>query len=174
VVSDGAAPLAMARTISRTVSSINAQVPVYRMSMLEQRVDVFLTRRRFEMFLLSLFAGAAILLAALGTLGLMRYVVTQRTREIGIRMALGASRLEVVALVLREGLAVTGVGLIVGLLLAFALTSAMRSLIFGVSTTDSLTFTVAPLLLVFVSLVACAEPTWRAIQVDPIHALRAD
>jgi len=167
-------PLAVASSVVRTVAAIDASVPVYRMSTLEQRLDEFLTNRRFQVRLLSLFAGAAILLAAIGVYGLLRHDVTQRAQEIGVRMAMGASRRDVVALVLRNGLALTGAGLVIGWLAALALASVMGSLVYGISTRDPLTFLLAPLILFGIALIACVEPAWRALRVDPLRALRAD
>jgi putative ABC transport system permease protein len=166
-------PHALVASVMRTIAGLSPEVPVYQVSTLQQRLDALLTTRRFQVFLLSLFAAGGVLLAAIGVYGLLRYAVMQRRQEIGIRMAMGASRRAVVALVLREGLSLTVVGLTVGLLAAFALTSSMRTLVYGISTTDPLTFAVAPLLLVCVATLACLEPAWRATRIDPVQALRA-
>jgi predicted permease len=166
-------PQALVATFIRTIGAINPEVPVYQVSTLQQRLDALLTTRRFQVFLLSLFAAGGVLLAAIGVYGLLRYAVMQRRQEIGIRMAMGASRRDVVALVLQEGLSLTVVGLTVGLLAAFALTSSMQTLVYGISTKDPVTFAVAPLLLVCVATLACVEPAWRATRIDPVHVLRA-
>jgi putative ABC transport system permease protein len=173
VISTETTPQTLAATVIRTVGAIDPNVPVYQISTVEQRLDALLTTRRFQAFLLALFAAGGLLLAAIGVYGLLRYVVMQRRQEIGIRMAMGASRRDVMALVIQEGLSLTGVGLIVGLLAAFALSSWMGTLVYGISTKDPLTFAVAPLLLVFVAALACLEPAWRAMRVDPVHVLRA-
>jgi predicted permease len=167
-------PAALTRSVRTIVAEINPDVPVYRMSTLQQRVDAFLSSRRFQTLMLSLLAGAGLLLAAVGLFGLMRYMVAQRTREIGVRVAIGATRTQVIGLVVRESLALTGAGLIVGLILAFALTRSLSRFLYGVSASDPVTFLLAPAVLLFVAVVASVEPTWRAMRVDPVTALRSE
>src|SRR5262249_31575294 len=129
-------------------------------------------QRKLSVRLLTGFAGVALLLAAIGLYGVLAYIVTQRTREIGIRSALGAQRADVIGLVLRQGMTLAGVGLLLGLVVAFALTRLIRALLFDVTPTDPLTFVVIPLLLAAVALLACWLPARRAGKVDPIEALR--
>ena len=127
---------------------------------------------RFNLWLLGSFALLALLLAAIGIASVMSYSVTQRTREIGIRLALGATQRDLLKLVLGQGLRLTLLGLTVGLATAWALTRIMQSLLFGVSTTDLPTFTGIAALLTFVALLACWIPARRATKVDPLTALR--
>jgi putative ABC transport system permease protein len=116
----------------------------------------------------------ALLLAAIGLYGVLACTVTQRTREIGIRTALGAQRPEVIGLVLRQGMKLTGLGILIGLAGAFGLTRLIRSLLFGVAPTDPLTFAVIPVMLAAVALLACWLPARRAAKVDPMEVLRCE
>lgn len=174
VVRSSVDPAALTRSIRSAIGAINPAVPVYRMSTLADRVDALLATRRFHVFTLSLFAGAGLLLAAVGLFGLMRYMVAQRTREIGVRAAMGATRADVIMLVLREGLTLTGAGVIIGVLLAYALTRSLGALLYGVRPNDPLTFALAPAILFVVAIAASIEPTWRAMRIDPASALRAN
>jgi putative ABC transport system permease protein len=131
-------------------------------------------RARFNTLLLGLFAGLATLLSAIGIFGVMNYSVTLRTREIGLRIALGAQRREVLGLILRQGLLLTAIGVAIGLAGALALTRVMSGLLFGVGSTDPATFAGIVLLLTLVSLIACYLPARRATRVDPLIALRYD
>jgi putative ABC transport system permease protein len=122
--------------------------------------------------LLSVFGGAALLLAAVGVYGVMGYSVAQRTREIGIRIALGAEQRDILKLIIRQGLTLVLIGVGLGLALALAFTRVLKSLLFGVSTTDPFAFAVIALLLIAVALLACYLPARRATKVDPLVALR--
>ena len=141
---------------------------------MEQRVALSLARRRFAMLLLAAFAGISLALAAIGIYGVMAYLVSQGTREIGIRMALGATRHAILSLVMRGGIRLALGGVAIGMAGALFLTRLMRSLLFGIATTDALTFCAIPLLLMFVSLLATGIPAHRAAQVDPAECLRYD
>jgi len=128
--------------------------------------------RRFNMSLLSLFAGLALVLAAIGIYGVMSNAVTQRTQEIGIRLALGARTIDVLKLIIRNGMVLVGIGVAAGLAGAFALTRLMTTLLFGVTPTDGLTIAVVSAGLIAVAFLACFIPARRATKVDPLVALR--
>jgi ABC-type antimicrobial peptide transport system permease subunit len=128
--------------------------------------------QRLNLLLFALFAALALVLATVGTYGVMAYSVAQRTREIGIRMALGARRTDVLRIVLAQGFRLAALGLLVGIVAARALTRLMTSMIYGISSTDAATFITVALLLAFVALAACYIPARRAMRVDPIVALR--
>ena len=135
-------------------------------------VAATLAARRFSMILLASFAGLALLLSSIGIYGVISYVVGQRTHEIGLRMALGASRTEVLRMVLSQGAKLAGIGVLLGLAASLALTQLMGSMLYGVSPTDPLTFAGVAVILTLVALAACYIPARRAMRVDPMVALR--
>jgi ABC-type antimicrobial peptide transport system permease subunit len=137
-------------------------------------VDAAATGRRFALVLLTLFAGTALLLAAVGIYGVLAYAVAQRTRETGLRIALGAGVADILAQVLGEGLRRTAAGIAVGLVAAVLAAHGLRSLLFGVGATDPATYAGVVALLLGVTLAACLLPAWRAARLDPIRALRHD
>jgi putative ABC transport system permease protein len=164
-------PAAFATTLRREVQALDKDQPVYNVRTLDDVVANSLGTRRVSMQLFAVFACAALLLAALGIYGVMAYSVTQRTREIGLRMALGAQKSDVLGLVIRQGMILTVIGVIVGLAGALALTRVIGNLLYGVTATDPATFMAIPLLLLFVALVACYVPARRAAKLDPTIAL---
>jgi putative ABC transport system permease protein len=171
VVRTAGDPAAFAATFRREVQALDKDQPVYNVRTMDEVVMNSLGTRRVSMQLFAVFAAAALLLAAVGIYGVLAYSVTQRTQEIGIRMALGAQKSDVLGLVIRQGMMLAVIGVVVGLVGAFALTRLIASLLFGVQPTDPLTFLAIPLLLLFVALVACYLPARRAARLDPKIAL---
>jgi predicted permease len=166
------APLSVAPAITGTIHSLDQNIPIFELKTMDQRLSESLARRRFAMLSLSLFAGIALLLAAVGIYGVMSYSVAQRTSELGIRLALGALPRDVLQLVLKRGFALALAGVVFGLFFSVVITRLLSSLLFGVGATDVLTFAALSLLLVLVALVACYIPARRATKVDPLVALR--
>ena len=158
--------------IRREVLAVDPAQPVYNVQTMETVIERSVSGSRLNMMLLSIFAGLALVLALVGIYSVMSYLVAQHTREIGIRMALGAQPWNILKLVLGQGLMLALIGVMIGLLGAFALTRLMASLLFGVTATDPLTYLAVSLLLLLVSLVACYLPARRAMKVDPMVALR--
>jgi len=156
------------------IKAVDPGQPVYAVRTMTEVLDHYLALRWFNTVVVSLFAGASLLLAMVGIYGVIAWAVSQRTREIGVRMALGAQRNAVLALVLPSGLKLAGAGIVLGLSGAMMLTQLLRGLLFGIGPADPLTFAAVPLLLVSVALLACWLPARRASQVDPMTALRAE
>jgi ABC-type antimicrobial peptide transport system permease subunit len=156
------------------LQEIDRDLPMYRARSMEERLAAAVARPRFAMTLLTMFAGIALALAAIGTYGVMTFLVSQGTRDIGIRVALGATQRSILGMVLRQGTALAAAGLAVGLAGAWVLTRFMQSLLFGVSGTDQITFVAVALLLALVAIVAILIPAARAARIDPIVALSAE
>ncbi|HYY56154.1 MAG TPA: ABC transporter permease [Pyrinomonadaceae bacterium] len=172
VVRTAADPAQLVTGVRNEVQAIDKEQPIYNIKTMEQVVDESISPKRLTMFLLAFFAFGALGLAAVGIYAVMSYSVTQRTHEIGIRMALGAQSRDILKLVVRQGLILTLFGIGLGLVGAFALTRAMTEILNGVSTTDPITFIGLALLLSLVALVACFIPARKATRVDPMIALR--
>ncbi len=165
----GAVPV---RELQSTVASVAPAVPIYRLSSMQQKISSTLERSHFDTFLLAIFAATALLLSSVGIYGVLSYMVAQRTRDIGIRMALGASRGQIVWDVLGFGVRLAGIGLAIGLAGALAATRLLSTLLYGVRPTDAITFAAVSLILFVVALIAGYLPARRATRVDPIVALR--
>jgi predicted permease len=172
VVRTAGYPMNMVSAAQSEIWSVDKDQPVFKVVSMSQLAAESLSLRRISMLLLAIFAAIALLLAALGIYGVMAYSVAQRTHEIGIRLALGAARGDVMRLVLREGAALTGIGLGGGLIAAFVLTRLMASVLYQVSATDTGTYLLISLVLAAVALLACYVPARRAMRVDPMVALR--
>jgi len=167
-------PSAITAALRREVLGLDKDLPIFNVKTMEDVVAASIGSRRLSMLLLSVFAGVALLLAAIGIYGVMAYTVTQRTQDIGIRMALGAQAGDVLRMVVGQGMTLALIGIGVGLAGAWGLTRVIASLLFGVEATDPITFAAISVLLAFVALLACYLPARRAARVNPIEALRAD
>ncbi len=172
IVRGSGEPLAQVGALRDSVRRIDPDIPVTRISSMDGLVAASLAQRRFSMILLSIFAGVALLLAAVGIYGVISYSVSQRVHEIGVRMALGAERRDVRRMVVRTGVQLAAVGVLIGLVASFGLTRMMSSIVFGVSTSDPLTFAAIAAVLGGVAVLASYLPARRATRVDPIVALR--
>jgi putative ABC transport system permease protein len=167
-------PSALTTAVTNEIHALDPGLAVFAVEPLDETLSRSIGQRRFTMLLLALFAFVALLLAAIGIHGVLSYGVAQRRREIGIRMALGARRPDLVALVVRQGLTLAGVGLIVGFLGAIAFTRLLASQLFGITATDPLSLGAVAVLLGFVALAATVAPAHRAASVDPIITLRSE
>ena len=165
-------PAAAAPAIRAVLAELDPDLPVYNVKTMDARVEESLARRRFATTLLSLFAALAFGLAAIGTYGVMAYMVSQGTREIGIRMALGASPDRVSWMVVRAGIGIAAAGIVAGMAGSFVAARFMRSQLFAVSPTDPVTFATIALLLGLTALIAAYVPARRAARIDPIEVLR--
>jgi ABC-type antimicrobial peptide transport system permease subunit len=162
----------VAAAVREQIRALEPNLPIAEIKTLRDQLDLSLFPSRLVAWTLGGFGVLALLLAAIGIYGVVNYSVTQRTREIGVRMALGATATDVLRLVLGEGFFVIGGGLVLGLLLGAGATRVIASFLYGVGTTDPLTFAGVPLLLALIALGAAAIPTVRATKVDPLVALR--
>jgi putative ABC transport system permease protein len=174
VVRTAGDPMAFAPTLRRDVAAIDRDLPIAKIEPMTAVVGASIAERRFTMLLLAAFAGVALTLATIGIYGVLAYLVTQRTQEIGVRLALGAAPDDVVRLFVREGARLTAIGLAAGVAGALAATRALSTLVFGVTTRDPLTFAAVAAALSLVALLASYVPARRASAVDPMTALRTD
>ena len=174
VVRTGSGPEQMAPAISKEIHALDPEIPPFEFMTMQQRLAASLASRRFSTFLLGVFAATALILAAIGIYGVLDYSVSQRTQEIGIRVALGAQPLRIAFLVIKQSFVLVFAGTAIGLALAFALTRVMSSLLYGVSATDLKTFIVPPLVFGGIALIASYFPARRAVSVDPVVALRSE
>jgi len=164
----------LAPEFRRAVQELDSSLPLIRMQSMEEAIDTAVARPRFLTLLLGIFAALALGLAAVGTYGILAYLVSERKQEIGIRMALGADRGGILKLVLGRGLVLSGIGIAIGLAGSFALTRVMATLLYNVTPTDPITLASVTGVIVAVAFAACFIPAWRATRVDPLTVLRAD
>jgi putative ABC transport system permease protein len=165
-------PMTLLPALRTQVQALDPQLPIYKAQRMEDYVAASVAQRRFTSLLCSIFAGAGLLLAIVGLFGVISYNVAQRTHEIGVRVAVGAEKTDILRLILQEGMAITLVGIGVGLVGAIGLSSLVKSQLFGISATDPLTFLGVVVTLSLVALAACYLPARRAARVDPMVALR--
>jgi putative ABC transport system permease protein len=167
-------PHSLIASVRAELRAIDSGVPLDKVRTMEQVVGDTVLGRRFNMLLLGLFAALALVLTTIGLYGAVSYWVTQRTREIGIRMALGANRREVLWLVLKQGMTLTAFGVAIGLVAAFMLTRLLSNMLFGIAPNDPATFAAVTILLALVAVLACMIPARRAASIEPMQALRAE
>jgi putative ABC transport system permease protein len=174
VVKTAVPEASMVPAVRQAIKDVARDVALTNIRSMEEVVDQSLSGRKLTLALFAIFAGVALALAVSGLYGVIYYLVTQRTREIGIRVALGADKSRIVRLVLRQGITLVAVGIVAGLGGAFALSRMLNKLLYGVGAHDPLTFIVVPLVLATVAVLATAFPAWRASRVDPVIALRSE
>jgi ABC-type antimicrobial peptide transport system permease subunit len=167
-------PISAAPAIRSAIRQLNSSQAIGNARTMDQQLAESLAPQRAPMWLFGAFSGIALFLAAIGIYGVLSYFVLQRSREIGVRMALGAQRSNVLQLVLGQGLRLIVIGVAVGLVAAFLSVRALSSLLFGVRPTDLPTFVAVTMLLALLGLLACAAPAFRATRVDPLVALRSE
>jgi putative ABC transport system permease protein len=167
-------PTSLMPSIRRIVANVDPEQPISNVQTMDEIVDLNVADRRQQMTLLGAFAALALLLASIGLYGVLSYSVTQRVREIGLRMALGASASSVTQMVVKHGITLTGIGVAIGLAGSWAATRALKKMLYGVSSTDPTTFAAVAALLTVIALAACWIPARRASRVDPIVALREE
>jgi len=172
VIRSSVEPTSLAGSLRQIVNEIDKSVPVSDIKTMDHIVSQSVTQPRFNLFLLGLFSAVALLLSVAGIYGVTAYTVTQRTHELGIRLALGAQVGDVLRMILGEGMAVIGIGIVIGLSAAFVLMRLLNSFLFGVSATDPFTFAAITAVLIGAGLLACYVPARRATKVDPLEALR--
>jgi putative ABC transport system permease protein len=172
VVRTASDPTQMTRAARSEILSVDWTQPVYDVKTMEQVVGDSVSQPRLYSLLLAVFAGLAVVLAAVGIYGVMSYAVSQRTHEIGIRMALGAQRGDILKMIVGQGMLLALIGMVIGLIAAFFLTRAMETLLFGVSARDLTTFVIIPLVLGVIAFLSTYIPAMRATRIDPMIALR--
>ena len=158
--------------VRSAIHEVDKTIPIYNIATMSERIGAQTARNRFTSWLMGIFAAVALLLATVGVYGVMSYAVTRRAQEIGVRMALGADRLQVLLLIVGQGLPLILAGILVGLAVSFGLTRLIATLLYGVTPTDAFTFASVTALLISIALFACWLPVLRATRVDPLEALR--
>jgi len=174
IVRSAAPTTALTSEIQKEFQAVDAQLPIAQVQSMQQLVSKSIARQNFNMVLLTIFGAIALLLAAIGIYGLMSYSVAQSTHDIGVRLALGADRRDILSLVVARGMKLAGVGLLIGAAGAFAASRLLAQLLFGVKPTDPMTYALVTVALAFVAFLACYLPARRAMRVEPVIALRAE
>jgi len=159
-------------SIKRQIWTLDKDLPVFDVQTMQDVLDDNLGQRRFDSYLMSIFGGLAVVLACVGIYGVLATTVVQQTREIGVRMALGASRGDVLKMIMGQGLRWVSIGLLVGLTAGFLVTRMLASLLFGVGPTNPITYMAVSAVMLAVAALACYLPAVRAIRIDPMRALR--
>ncbi len=172
VVKTANEPRSLVSAVTKEVAAMDQDIPLFGVKSMEEYLSASVAAPRFSTTLLSIFAGVALVLTIVGLYGVMSYSVAQRTNEIGIRLALGAQSRDVLLMIVKQGSLLIGLGLVIGLTGAYALTRVISSLLFGVTAKDPFTFAAVAVLLAAVALLACYLPALRATKVDPMEALR--
>ena len=167
-------PAAMTAAVQAAVHRLDKDLPLYAVRTMDQVMDTSMARERMSMLIFIVFAGVALTLASVGLYGVVAHGVTERTHEIGVRMALGAEPRHVLGLVVRQGLSMALIGTAIGVAAAVALSRSVQGLLFGVAATDPVTFGTVVAMLLAVALIACCIPAWRATRLDPTTALRSE
>jgi ABC-type antimicrobial peptide transport system permease subunit len=174
VIRSKADPVELAAALRRAIWSVDPDQPIVRVATMDQLVAASAAERRFALILFEAFAAVALVLAAAGVYGVLAGVVTERFREIGVRSALGATPGDIVAMIMGQGLSLTGLGALAGIGMALAAARLINGLLFGIAGTDPWTYLAVTLVLGIVAALACVLPAWRAAGVDPAQSLRSE